>query len=141
MSVSSDEANKLREERKPSHVNLGNAPRWLLRRITRRFGGKQYNALYHTLPCAINPEFGHSVLDHWGSTILTDGSKAFVTEPYATKERLASVMSWIASEIGCEWCVSDNSEWYPPGTIRGMLYESVDSKPLNEISRASSQHG
>jgi len=36
-------------------------------------------------------------------------------------------------QIGVEWFVSDNSDWYPGWTLRAVLFEGPESIPLDEL--------
>lgn len=57
-------------------------------------------------------------LDHWGSTKLSDGRIAFVSEPYGVNSGSLAEIERLADELGLDHWVSPNSWWYPGHTIR-----------------------
>lgn len=137
MPVNYPEACKMREERKPSPVRLHHVPDWFRRRLLKVFGtwrGQTSASLvfYH---------FQNHVMafpnwiDHWGSTRLPDGSVAFISEPYSRPEDVRDSVAALAHDLGCSWCITGNSEWFPGSTIRIELFEGPDSTPISDLER------
>jgi hypothetical protein len=106
----------------PTPVRLHHRPKWfmqLLAAAKRRNPHGPAAGFYEDLR---RGSWKLDWMDHWGSTVLLNGTPAFVSEPYGiTSETLAEVEA-IAEECGCYANVSANSYWYPGSTIRIEIY-------------------
>jgi len=125
---------RLRSILKPSVVRLHHVPGWLKKRIRRRFDlwAWCYSPEHFLLNSYPSPA---KWIDHFGSTILPDGSVAFVSEPYGDIERVRETVSVFAAEIGVDCFFTTNSYWYPGATIRIGLHEGPGSVPFDQLKR------
>jgi len=112
-----------RELFKPSPVRLHHVPDWLRRRMLKAFGSAHrdtsgWGVLNHALRGG--QDFW---LDHWGTTTLPNGHRAFVSEPYGFTPEMARGLQEFCKPMGVSYYVSANSWWYPGWTVRIVIEE------------------
>lgn len=119
---------------KPSEVRHDHVPNWFRLALVQMLKNKGVSLRHEPLSgwnvvgLALR---GATWLDHWGSTKLTDGRIAFVSEPYGVSLKELNHISDVARAIGCECWVSANSWWYPGHTMRVVFAEEVDRPSEN----------
>jgi len=96
---------------KPTPVRIGHVPRWFKK--SGAFG--PYG------------EISSSWLDHYGSTKLSDGRVAFVSEPYSVGADQILECEDIAKWLGLDFWVDPNSWWYPGYTIRLIFVQKLSA--------------
>ncbi len=120
-SEQSERRRAVREILKPSPVRLHHVPNWLRLRMLRTYGCSHgilsgWAVLHH----ATGDNRGW--LDHCGSTLLPNGQRAFVSEPYGFSEQTAADLNAFCRPMGLRWSVKANSEWFPGSTVRIVIY-------------------
>ena len=126
------DADKYREEREavrailhPSPVRLHHVPGWLRLRMLGVFGcGGGSTSGWAVLHHAAGS--WPSWLDHFGSTVLPNGKRAFVSEPYGFTPEMAEELKAFCSPMGLSWHVDPNAEWYPGRTVRIVIQEPAE---------------
>ena len=113
---------------KPTPVRLRHVPNWLRLRMLKAFGCSNRDtagwAVLNHATGGINPSW----LDHWGSTVLPSGQRAFVSEPYNFGAETARAVQAFCEPAGLRWHVDANSEWYPGWTVRIEITEPTEGE-------------
>ena len=122
MPATTEEAGKARKLLGPSEVRLHHIPGWLRLRMLRAFGCGKYDSNgWSVLHHAVGDR--RRWLDHIGSTTLSNGRRAFVSEPYGFSSGMAKELEAFCVPMGLDWRVSGNAEWYPGSTVRIVIEE------------------
>lgn len=124
-----DQIDRARALLKPSEVQRRRVPNWLRLALLREFGClRGLNAGADVLNHALDQIGGnvHNWLDHWGATILSNGQKVLVSEPYQVSNKSLEVVAELADRVGCRWWISANSWHFPGRTIRIVFAEKVE---------------
>ena len=123
-----------RERHKITPVNLHKMPTWFRRRMRAAIRTHRY-----WTPCdglrSLGVEFGcgRHVFDHWGTGV--DGS--FISEPYDKigDVKFEQAVKDISDVLGIEYAITGpmTSWWFPGRTIRVSFFETLKSKPIEQI--------
>lgn len=122
-------------------INRGRYPRWLVGRLVARFGESGYrNRHGYDLLQTHLPQAWRSFIDHAGTLPLTDGRKAFVTEPYQSPCTLEPLAVWLATELQCCYRIHERGTWQT-GTCRctWVPYPGDDERMIRSKLRAIRQ--
>ncbi len=123
---------------KPTPVDRGEVPDWLIRRIEAAFGPGPYPK--HHLPvvhaaCQTTPDGRpEHWLDHHGET-FDRGESCFVSEPYHVTERDHRSVARFCEVLGLEYEIQSNG-WHFPGEVVRILIRESDPKVGGEVSPA-----
>ena len=117
-----------REMFRPSPVRLQHVPDWLRRRILKAHGCRDgMTDGWSVLHNAAGPM--PRWLDHFGSTTLPNGKRAFVSEPYGFTHEMATELQAFCEPMGLRYHVSANAWWNPPSTVRIVIEEPDKEEP------------
>src|SRR5262245_34339497 len=101
----------------PSPVQRGHVPQWLAVACRRGLGIKSPRN-YDAFMAAVCRTGGGTWLDHYGSTTHSDGTTAFVSEPYDLTASDFKAINRLCGTIGARWGLSANSWHFPGKTLR-----------------------
>ena len=115
---------------RPSPVELNKVPKWLRRKLRKRFGSAPghsagrdalSNALWR-LDLANNPCAFPSWCDHWGRS-HSRGAEILVCEPYEINGKDFAAAVEFARQAGLQLVISPNASWHP-GHIRLEFHDA-----------------
>ncbi len=112
-----------------SPVRSGHLPNWLRLRLLKVLDPKPSGIITWAVMTAVREQFGRRWLDHWGSTHATRQGQdvvAFVSEPYAMQSAAMKQAIKFADAVGCEFCVTATSVWYPTRTLRLLFVPAAE---------------
>ena len=108
---------------KPSKVTLCKVPKWFRLTFRKAFPAEIKRApIKHDAWHTMHNVFHFRWLDHdgqgdWG------GKPAYISEPYGLTADKVKEIEWLANSLGCEYCITPNSWWYPGSTWRIVFFE------------------
>lgn len=109
---------------KPSRVDVGEVPRWLTKQMLEEMRSA-------------------GLIDHAGTTLLADGRRAFVSEPYGASASAMADAEAIAKRHGLEFWLSPNSWHFPGWTVRLVFVQppGVGTNTLRVVESAPAESG